>query len=63
MGDLTDTTKGKAKEIGGVVSGNRSLEIEGKKDQAKGWMKRAWERFKADVREAFRRRQRQPVRS
>lgn len=64
MGELTDRAKGKAKEIGGVVTGDRSLEAEGKRDLTKGRLKQSWERFKEDLRRAFQRgsgRQRQPI--
>ena len=36
-----DRLKGKAKEAGGKVSGDRDLEAEGRKDQAKGSGKEA----------------------
>ena len=55
MGELTDKTKGKAKEVAGVVTGDRRLEAEGKVDYAKGSFKESWERFKQEIRAAFRR--------
>ena len=61
MGEWTDKTSGKAKEIGGVVTGDRRLEAEGKADYAKGSIKGGWERFKQEIRAAFHRTQvRQP---
>jgi uncharacterized protein YjbJ (UPF0337 family) len=60
MGELTDKTKGTAKEVTGVVTGDRGLEAEGKVDRAKGGLKGGWERFKLRIREAFP--QRRPVR-
>ncbi len=55
MGELEDKTKGKAKEVAGVVTGNRRLEAEGKTERAKGRFKEGWEHFKQEVREAFHR--------
>jgi len=62
MGELMDKTKGKAKEVAGVATGDRRLETEGKADYAKGSLKGGWERFKQQIREAFQRRPaRQPM--
>ena len=55
MGELTDKTAGKAKEIGGVVTGDRDLEMRGKAQHARGTFKEHWERFKQEIREAFHR--------
>jgi uncharacterized protein YjbJ (UPF0337 family) len=55
MGELTDKTAGKAKEIGGVVTGDRRLESEGKAQRARGVLKERWEHFKLRLREAFHR--------
>lgn len=55
MGELTDKTAGKAKEIGGVVTGDRRLEAEGKAQVARGTFKERWERFKQEIRDAFHR--------
>jgi uncharacterized protein YjbJ (UPF0337 family) len=55
MGELTDKTAGKAKEIGGVVTGDRRMEAEGKAQHARGTLKERWEHFKEEVRDAFRR--------
>jgi uncharacterized protein YjbJ (UPF0337 family) len=63
MGELTDKTMGKAKEVGGVVSGDRRLETEGKAQYARGTFKERWERFKQEIREAFRRRPARQARS
>jgi uncharacterized protein YjbJ (UPF0337 family) len=52
MGELTDKAKGRAKEAGGVITGDRELEAEGKKDRAKGEVKEGWERLKEGVRDA-----------
>ena len=51
MGEWTDKAKGKAKEIGGVVTGDRSLEAEGKLDQAKGKIKGKFEELKQGVKD------------
>lgn len=47
MGEFQDKTKGKAKEVAGVATGNRSLEAEGKADQTKSWFKQRFEALKA----------------
>ncbi len=54
MGEWSDKAKGKAKEIGGVVTGNRDLEAEGKTDQAKGYIKGKFEEAKQRVKDALR---------
>lgn len=46
MGEWIDKAKGKGKEIAGVVTNDRSLEAEGKLDQAKGAVKGAFEKAK-----------------
>jgi len=62
MGELMDKTKGRAKEVTGVATGDRRLEAEGKTDYARGSLKGSWERFKQQIREAFHRRPaRQPM--
>lgn len=53
MGELLDKAKGKVKEVGGVVSGDRALEGEGKADQVKGDVKGAFEEVKQGVKDAF----------
>lgn len=55
MGELLDKSQGKAKEVGGVVTGDRRLEAEGKAQHARGALKQRWEHFKLRVRETFRR--------
>lgn len=62
MGELADKAKGRAKEIGGVVTGDRRLETEGKAEYAKGTLKEKWESFKAQLRAGFRRPMRQGMR-
>lgn len=52
MGELIDKSKGKAKEITGVVTGDRELEAEGKKDRAKGEVKEGWEDLKHGIKDA-----------
>ena len=54
MGELIDKVKGKAKQAGGVLSGNRKLEAEGKVDEAKGKVKGAAEEVKHAVKVAAR---------
>ncbi len=61
MGELTDKTKGRAKEIGGVVTGDRSLEAEGKTDQAKGEVKGVFEQIKQGIKGAFHRDRKDPA--
>jgi uncharacterized protein YjbJ (UPF0337 family) len=46
MGELIDKAKGKAKEVTGVVTGDRALEAEGKADRAKGEVKGSFEELK-----------------
>jgi uncharacterized protein YjbJ (UPF0337 family) len=53
MGELTDKAKGKVKEIGGVVTGDRELEAEGKTDQIKGNVKEKFEEAKQAVKDTF----------
>lgn len=55
MGELTDKTKGKVKEIAGVTTGDRELEAEGKKDRAKGEIKEGWEDLKHGIKDAVNR--------
>lgn len=55
MGELTDKAKGTAKEIGGVATGDRRLEAEGKTDRAKGEAKGMFEQLKQGIRDVFRR--------
>ncbi|MBC7794508.1 MAG: CsbD family protein [Clostridia bacterium] len=52
MGELNDKAKGKAKEIAGVVTGDRDLEAEGKADIVKGKVKGAFETAKQRVKDA-----------
>lgn len=52
MGELTDKFKGKTKESVGVISGDRELEAEGKKDSAKGEIKGAFEDVKRSIKDA-----------
>jgi uncharacterized protein YjbJ (UPF0337 family) len=44
--NAAERAKGKVKELIGRVTGNRSLEAEGKGDQAKGDLKQAGEHLK-----------------
>jgi uncharacterized protein YjbJ (UPF0337 family) len=53
MGEWSDKAKGKVKEVGGVVTGNRDLEAEGKGDQAKGYIKGKFEEVKQGVKDAL----------
>jgi uncharacterized protein YjbJ (UPF0337 family) len=53
MGGLTDKIKGKFKEITGVAKGDRSLEAEGKKDEAKGEIKEKFEDAKESIRDTI----------
>ncbi|AGC48818.1 CsbD family protein [Myxococcus stipitatus] len=52
MGELLDKAKGKLKEVVGAVTGDRSLEAEGKVDRAKGEAKEKVEDAKRAVRDA-----------
>lgn len=53
MGALTDKLKGKLKETTGVISGDRELEAEGKKDTAKGHVKEGFEEVKHGIKDAL----------
>lgn len=53
MGELTDKAKGKLKEVGGVATGDRELEAEGKADQIKGAVKEKFEEAKQAVKDTF----------
>jgi uncharacterized protein YjbJ (UPF0337 family) len=53
MGGLTDKVKGKVKEAAGAVTGDESLENEGKLDQAKGSVKNAGENMKDRAKETL----------
>ena len=46
MAGTMDKLKGKAKEVAGAATGDRSMENEGKLDQAKGSVKNAVENLK-----------------
>jgi uncharacterized protein YjbJ (UPF0337 family) len=54
MGELTDKAKGKAKQMGGIATGDRELEAEGKVDESKGKVKGAFEDVKQGIKEAVR---------
>jgi uncharacterized protein YjbJ (UPF0337 family) len=53
MAGTTDKMKGKAKEVAGAATGDKSLENEGKLDQAKGSVKKAVENLKEKAKEAM----------
>jgi uncharacterized protein YjbJ (UPF0337 family) len=55
MGELIDKVKGKIKQAAGSVSGDKTLEAQGKMDEAKGKMKGAAEEIKHSVKEAVKR--------
>ena len=46
VGDKTDRAKGKAKEAAGVAADDEKLANEGRRDQAKGDIKKAGEKVK-----------------
>lgn len=50
MGEMHDKFAGRAKEIGGVATGNRQLESEGKLQYFRGKLKEGFERFKHALR-------------
>ena len=52
MGEKIDKAKGHAKEAAGDLTGNKSLEREGKMDQAGGSVKGAAKRAKDEVDES-----------
>jgi uncharacterized protein YjbJ (UPF0337 family) len=53
MGELIDKLKGKIKQVGGVVSGDKKLELQGKVDEAKGDLKGAAAQGKRAVNDAM----------
>jgi uncharacterized protein YjbJ (UPF0337 family) len=55
MGELSDKAAGKAKEVSGVVTGDRQLEAEGKRERVKGELKGRWEEAKQAIKNAFHR--------
>ena len=46
MDEKVDKAKGEIKEHAGKMTDDRELEAEGKRDQAKGDVKEAWEKAK-----------------
>ena len=55
MGKKIDKAKGKIKQVAGVLTGNKSLEREGERDERRGKVKGAVEEVKktaADVKDA-----------
>lgn len=54
MGELIDKIKGKAKEVQGRATGNKTREAEGLAEQAKGKAKGAFEEAKHEVKRAVR---------
>ena len=54
MGELIDKAKGKAKQVGGKLTGDRSLQAEGKADELKGKAKGTFEELKTDAKRALR---------
>jgi uncharacterized protein YjbJ (UPF0337 family) len=56
MGEIIDKVKGKIKQAGGSLAGNKKLEREGKVDEAKGNMKGAVEEVKHAVKNAVKKR-------
>jgi uncharacterized protein YjbJ (UPF0337 family) len=55
MGELIDKVKGKIKQGAGAVTGDKTLQREGKVDEAKGKVKGAAEEIKHSVKDAVRR--------
>lgn len=53
MGEIIDKVKGKIKQAAGAASGDKSLEREGKVDEAKGKVKGAVEDVKHAVKDTM----------
>lgn len=53
MGEIIDKTKGKAKEVAGVVTGDRKLQAKGKADHAKGTLKGKFEQWKRGIKKVL----------
>ncbi|MGH3902081.1 MAG: CsbD family protein [Pseudonocardiaceae bacterium] len=51
--NTADVLKGKAKEAAGKVTGNESLEVEGKLEQGKGDLKQVGEKIKDAGKDVF----------
>jgi uncharacterized protein YjbJ (UPF0337 family) len=49
MGELIDKAKGKAKQVYGSITGDRSKQAEGVVDEKKGQMKEKFEDLKQDI--------------
>ena len=52
MGEIIDKTKGKIKQVAGIVAGDKKLQQDGKVDEAKGKVKGAVEEVKHAVKQA-----------
>lgn len=52
MGELIDKAKGKAKQVGGIITGDKELQNEGKLDEAKGDLKGVANKVGAKIDEA-----------
>jgi uncharacterized protein YjbJ (UPF0337 family) len=63
MGEIIDKVKGKIKQAGGILSGNKKLETEGRVDEAKGKVKGAAEEVKHAVKETARKTSSTPSRT
>jgi uncharacterized protein YjbJ (UPF0337 family) len=50
MGQLLDKLKGKAKQMVGAITGDRSRQVEGAVDEEKGKLKEKYEDVKRDIR-------------
>ena len=50
MGEIIDKLKGKAKQVEGSITGDRSKQAEGIIDEKKGALKEKFEELKHDVR-------------
>lgn len=53
MGEFIDKAKGKAKQVEGDLTGDRSRHAEGRIDEAKGKAKGAFEDVKHDAKQAI----------
>ena len=54
MGEIIDKLKGKAKQVEGSITGDRSRQAEGLVDEKKGDLKGKFEEVKQDIKDKFR---------
>lgn len=61
MGETSDKVKGKVKEVYGAATGDRSTELEGKAQHARGGLKGWFEKLRHNFRRLTEPQERRPV--